>query len=536
MQCDICYLPASHQRKLNCELCAQAAVYQSRLHLAQSLLKNESLEKEVEQGIFGTINFKKSAAGKDVQKLSPAWAAERATAEQATSIETMDEISSHVKVLREEIQYAKLDIAKRKARLARRRKEMAAAKEESFQTQSNVKERFDKDIERVLQKGEGLHQEIVGQRLAHCTQIARLFSLQQYKRRRGNGKDIYSIGFTSIPDLRELNSTSLTLIAKMLPNAILDIPPIQITTSLIHIANLVHLISHHLSLKLPAQIILPQSEYPLPTILSPNVSYTTSHLSYPGSTPSQSSHNSPTASRLIDRRTQPRARPLFLKKKLSSLAKDDPLAYAHFVEGMTLLAWDIAWLCKTQGIDVGGNSWDDVCPMGKNLWQLLFSPPTRPPLSREISKENALQRSSLLSTHAKGTHSANPTSNGAPPPPGFFSHGTAHGFLAAATGNEYMGDWKLQNPVKVIDKVKAMLLADRTGAEWEILEGNEWEGADAEANTVNGEQIGELARIEETGILVKPEDDVSMGKEVERSEREDERGKGASGWTKLKTR
>ena len=99
-----------------------------------------------------------------------------------------------------------------------------------------------------------------------------------------------------------------------------------------------------------------------------------------------------------------------------------------------------------------------------------------------------------------------------------------------------MRDWRLQNPVKVIDKVKAMLLADRTGAEWEILEGNEWEDADAEAAVRDAGQVEQPVRIEETGILVKAEDGVARDKEGAKAHKEDERERRASGWTKLKSR
>ena len=94
-----------------------------------------------------------------------------------------------------------------------------------------------------------------------------------------------------------------------------------------------------------------------------------------------------------------------------------------------------------------------------------------------------------------------------------------------------MRDWPLQNPVKIIDKVKSMLLAERTGAEWEILEGNEWEEEDGEAQTKIAKQDRQPDKIEETGILVRA---VEEGKRV--IDGEDERGKGASGWTKVKSR
>ena len=67
-----------------------------------------------------------------------------------------------------------------------------------------------------------------------------------------------------------------------------------------------------------------------------------------------------------------------------------------------------------------------------------------------------------------------------------------------------MRDWRLQSPVKVIEKVKAILLAERTGAEWEILEGNEWEEEErqAEAPVHHVGNPGRIFKIEETGVLV----------------------------------
>ena len=156
---------------------------------------------------------------------------------------------------------------------------------------------------------------------------------------------------------------------------------------------------------------------------------------------------------------------------------------------------------------------------------------------------------------------------------GHFSHGTAYGFLESASGAEYMRDWRLHSPVKVIEKVKAMLLAERTGAEWEILEGNEWEEDEGQAeapvhhvgkvgNMGKTPQIEEtgvlvpqeaeagaqysgnrsrLPRIDETGVLV-PGQGVKMGFSgaeqvgVLEGEETEDKGKGQSGWMKLKSR
>ena len=120
-----------------------------------------------------------------------------------------------------------------------------------------------------------------------------------------------------------------------------------------------------------------------------------------------------------------------------------------------------------------------------------------------------------------------------------------------------MRNWSLGNSIKVIHRVKAMLLAERTGAEWELLDGDDWaeekvqEGDGAEKNgkaggdsMTNGKALGghsggdqtvgrglkQKTMLEQTGILVKAE----VGGGVR--EKEDERGKGGSGWTKIRGR
>ena len=40
-----------------------------------------------------------------------------------------------------------------------------------------------------------------------------------------------------------------------------------------------------------------------------------------------------------------------------------------------------------------------------------------------------------------------------------------------------MRAWRLASAVKVVERIKGMLLAERMGAEWEILEGEEWADA-----------------------------------------------------------
>src|SRR5205085_2914878 len=57
---------------------------------------------------------------------------------------------------------------------------------------------------------------------------------------------------------------------------------------------------------------------------------------------------------------------------------------------------------------------------------------------------------------------------------GQFSHGTAHTNLNSADGTDFLRSWKLPGPMKVVDKLKALLLGEMAGAEWEVLEQEEW--------------------------------------------------------------
>ena len=309
----------------------------------------------------------------------------------------------------------------------------------------------------------------------------------------------------------------------------LDADPVQVTVMITNLAHLIHLTSHYLSLRLPAEISLPSAKHPYPTISSPLSSYTKPSLP----TPIVKSSSSSSRPAPIPIRLQPHPRPLYLDKPLHTLAKEDLVAYSLFVDAVTLLAWDIAWVCKSQGLDIGAKSWEDVCAIGRNMWLLLVSPPSniRPaPPSR--------------TTSAKTTHNASkptpPTNHPRPPtsslhPPtlpadtlsstpsatttlAHFTHSSSHHFLASAEGAEYMDGWKLADPIRIIEKVKAALASERMGAEWEYLEDGEWNDGDGVGG---GAGIGE---VEDVGEGTKGKG-IAVGA-----------GTGTNGWTKLKRR
>jgi hypothetical protein len=153
-----------------------------------------------------------------------------------------------------------------------------------------------------------------------------------------------------------------------------------------------------------------------------------------------------------------------------------------FVEGVTLLAWDIAWLCKTQGMG-GLNSDVDMCNMGRNLWNLLV----------DDSKDFIARNESAGPESKESGLKASPSEPPAHVPAlfGQFSHGTAHSFFGFLGGREIMQNWKLQNPARSIDKIKEYLRTEIQKAEWEVVEGVEWDvdGAEDQAVLVGGRQF-----------------------------------------------
>lgn len=180
----------------------------------------------------------------------------------------------------------------------------------------------------------------------------------------------------------------------------------------------------------------------------------------------------------------PRPRPLFIDRALPKLAKEDPTGYALFIEGVALLAWDISWLCRTQGLHLGSESWEDVCDIGRNLWQLLVAP--EPLLKALISEQANNDANTSATTHEKeGENGLRRTRS--LPILGHFSHGSAHTFLGSSEGMEFMRTWKLPSPTKIADKLKSTLLGEMANAEWELLGEEEWEDEGGQGQKGDGE-------------------------------------------------
>ncbi|KAI9818947.1 MAG: hypothetical protein M1832_004115 [Thelocarpon impressellum] len=496
MHCAACSRPHSSRLPFHCVACARNALYELRLQNAGTLLHREALGREVE-----------GAAASDLPGL------EREASQALESRERVAELRSHSTVLRAEIETGKADISRLKTSLAARRSDLASRTHNLPSRRATTLASVERGIARMKQTAVQQHQMTAESRVFLCQEAANLYGLRQRRRRKGGVvKEDYIIGGVGIVDLRDLNNA----------------PPTQITTSLTHLSHLLVLTSHYLSLQLPAEITLPHRDYPLPTILSPASSYTSRVVPFPGTTPSHSSSNSPTASRTGDLPPLPRPRPLYLSVALPALAKDDPAGYALLIEGVALLAWNIAWVCRTQGLSTPSHSWEDVCPLGRNLYQLLHSPSAAPPATAPANQ--------LL---------------------GHFSHGTAHAFLGAARGVEHMRAWRLRgaaSAMQVADKLKGALLGELAGAEWEMLDQADAEAppAEADAATKEGEgkdkdkdkdkAVADAGPGAEEGADVGgggpgPADEAGAGRATPSGPNPSPSpGTGTSGWTKLKPR
>ncbi|KAL8803922.1 MAG: hypothetical protein Q9182_002889 [Xanthomendoza sp. 2 TL-2023] len=234
-------------------------------------------------------------------------------------------------------------------------------------------------------------------------------------------------------------------------------------------------------------------------------------------------------------------KPLYLKKHLPTIAKDDTQAFAAVVEGITLLAWDVAWLCRSQGIDVGAESWEEVCNVGGNLGKLFAAARIEPRSTSNspgpLPKRDAdLRRELPVTTGSRapgpGIASDHLTSFGQ------YSHGTVHSNLSTANGAKIMREWRLQDPVKIIGRVKQILVGDRTTAGWDMLEGKEWEFA-----STSPEWSRPAAPVDATIVVVDSKSgpkNIAKDSETESNtpgaEELVEKARGTSGWTKLKSR
>ncbi|KAK8219821.1 hypothetical protein M8818_000795 [Zalaria obscura] len=396
--------------------------------------------------------------------------------------ETLQGVSEQLEILRQNIEKGRAEIAARKESYKQRRTEVQNEGKNLNERKPQLLDPLQKDIKRLDHKLKRNQEKTVTGRVKLCRETARLAGLSQRRRRARDGsiKEDYTIGNIGILDLRDLNAAR----------------PDQVTASLANLSRLLTTCCHYLSIRLPAEITPAHADYPHPTIFSLQSSYQNSEVPFPSSAPGQSTIHSPSASRLLGSGTTPKPRLLHLDRPVPRLAKEDQHSYNLFIEGVTLLAWDVAWLCRSQGV-LSINTWEDVCQIGRNLWALFVETPIA-------------HASSAASSQRNTPAPAEPSSQ-APPPTATLLQSAAPVFgelshasigplnLAGPVATDLLRNWRLASPARLIDKIKSHLLTEMSGAEWELLDEKEWneEREDEQAVLVGGprrkEMVGEMS-------------------------------------------
>jgi len=506
MNCSICHRPHGAKKlPFLCAVDARNRLYESRVEIAQALIQNEEAEWQ---------------AG----RVSDAHAA--SVCEEQAARDRTSQIIAQADRLRAEVDSARKEIDAKKDAITRRKSDLLSVSSGSAARRSRQLEETERSSQRIKFMWNRSAETMAGTRAFLCEEAARLYGLRQVKK--GNTKR-YEIGGIEIIDLHAMNSESsppdnLETVHKLIDVA--DVSPELVSTSLAHIAHILVLASHYLAIRLPAEITLPHRDYPRPTVFSLVSSYRHGDIAFPGSADGPQLPSS-----VGDGHTGhvPRPRPLFIDKPLSSLAKEDPPAYSLFLEGVALLAYDIAWACCSQGVSFGDkDSYEDISNMGQNLWRLLIGDQVHR-RSVEPTFPVSLNPSSSSPRDEENPDIAKPKTM-----IGRWSHGTTHSFLGGAEGAELTRNFKILSPLKLVDRLKKRLSSEAPMLEWEKIEGHEIEDGFEDGVLVRGHgsdrsRVGagadSIMTVQTVGTSAGGSDNGNPT-----------RGIGNSGWTKVKTR
>ncbi|KAF4951917.1 hypothetical protein FGADI_7139 [Fusarium gaditjirri] len=430
MDCDICHRIHDAERlPFLCTVDARNSLLDGRIKNVELLLQNESLQNEINELLDETSTPNK-------------FHKESLQAQQRTAEDRTTQILAAADKLRNDIKAAREEIQARKAAISRRKSDIAAVSGGLVERRVKQQKDMETDIGRLKYKWSRSAGDMARTRSFLCMEVARLYGLGCVKE--GSiGKYEYYLGGIPVIDLATMNLST----------------PEMISTSLSHICHILMLVSHYLSIRLPAAITLPHRDYPRPTIFSLSASYRSGNPSFPSQPGVASpSHFGDTESQRVSR-----PRPLFIDKPPALLAKEDPATFSYFIEGVTLLAYNIAWACSTQGVSIGDRShFEDICNMGRNLHELL------------TNHQNVGGSLYPLSSNHKDPSASKNNTNAQASRMGQYSHGTTFYYLGGAEGTEFSKTFKLPGPIKLADKLKKKLLSEAPTPDWEVLDDDAW--------------------------------------------------------------
>ncbi|KAF2252771.1 hypothetical protein BU26DRAFT_601021 [Trematosphaeria pertusa] len=526
MECDICGKAGSYTYPLHCVTCARSFLEQPRIDLARALIDRDGVEKHVEAVIQGSedkssqhVSLVDSKGGLlvDRQECTNNIELQRTKAETAEIEERIGLITEQADLLRQQIEATRKELEAKRAANAQRTSDLTSATYGIESRRANELDKVQHNVKRMDSRSDKVHHDTMEMRMYLCSTAARLAGLKMTKRKTRDGgiKETYNIGPGArlrIWDLRDLN----------------DAPPDHLSASLAAVAQFLVRIAAYLGVRLPAEITVPHKDYPKPTIFSPSSSYQGKKVPFPGSTPSGSSSNSPEASRTLEPRGQlPKPRTLYVDRPLSDLSAEDPPAFSSFIEGVSLLAYNIAWLCRSQGMKDEFKYWEDICPVGRNLFRLLVAQETRLPHRPENTLEKDIAPAKV---NSKVPLRRTPAALGE------LSHATSHSFMNNAVNAQYLNGWGL-SPTKITDELKSYLLTEQQAQEWDVLNQKEWQDMEniiAEDPVLVGEKRRENTGVDDGRSYLTAT--AANKKAGEQSDGGEERKRGVNGWTKVKSR
>lgn len=508
MQCNVCSRLGGPKLPLLCPTDVRNYLYGPRIENATILIEKDSLDRQVIAALSERENNTKIKP--DVIPLD-------LIAVKAETNQIMDRtqlILAKAKELRNKVEQARLDLVRKKAIISRRKSELASALCGIDAQRSSIIKDVETSIQTIKAKWHQKHIATISARSFLCVEAARLYGLKKVKNK--NLRDDYKLGRSLVVDLERLHTVSAA----------------QVSTVLSHVVHLLVLSAHYLGLQLPAEITLPHRDYPLPTIYPLQSSYKFSNPSFYGSNVPQSNHN---LSRR-EERNKSRPRPLYIKKSLPTVSIEDSSEYILFLEGIALLAYDIAWACKSQGIAIGEEeNFHDICNIGQNLFNLLTGTQSKLSSEPRIVTKNALPDRDLIRAFNSSNEDQVAFSRILS---GKYSHNTAYSFLGKSEGTRMISTWKLLSPLEIADRLRSHFMSEAANAEWEMLNVDAWEDNQECENYDAGVLIWQQKRVgkcngSERQNFLKIKNAIDT---VEVFPDDGERKVGAGGWTKLKPR
>ena len=466
MACGICERKFSTRRKPFCPSCAKAILTPPRIEQAAALLGREKAHTHVEaivrpgnDGILAALP--EDADWDAITAGLKTHSSERVEDEKEAVLGRVREITERAEQLRREIEEHKAWITSREEVNTRRRNDLAKEHTQLQKHMTRTLEPIHAATRKARHRLNKVHGRTAEAREYLCKEASSLSGLK--KARTAEGKMQYLLSGLPLPSLKELNGINgkITIAGIDLSSGEKPLvePPELISASMDNLSRFLGICCHYLSVRLPAEIILPHNHFPHAAVLPINSSYKSGDPRYSGS---GSQTPSPAASRIMLRNDLSRPRLLQLDRPLPQLLKEDPKTAAFFIEGIALLAYDLAWLCRTQG---AGPliSFDDVCDLGQNLHRLFpgKDDKSRPALNRNVSSAvGRTERSFIDNIEAQ-------------PRLGSYSHGSARHSLAGYESYELFLDWKT-SVTKLTDQVKSYLRNETARAEWHFVDDTEW--------------------------------------------------------------